>query len=188
MLMQAIAAGGVAPLTDGLRTADEDNPRGYFEFEPATRLRTDSSWLPQARGKVVKLVLPLLPYLPPGETYRIIVIQRDLSEVAASQRRMLERLQRADQAAVLSERELYRAYCAHEEEVFRWLELRSEIAVLALDYADTLHDPWAAAARVAAFLGSAVDVKAGAAAIAPELRRQFGNAPQIKSAKDLRSL
>jgi hypothetical protein len=178
MLMQAVTAGGVPPLTDGLRTPDEDNPRGYFEFEPATRLRTDRSWIPRARGKVVKLVLPLLPYLPSGESYRVIVIQRDLGEVAASQKRMLERLQRSDQAAVLSEPELDRAYRVHEEEVCRWLEQHEETAVLALDYAAILEDPPSAAARMAALLGSGFDEKAGAAAIAPELRRQFGIAPR----------
>jgi hypothetical protein len=177
MLMQAVTAGGLNPLTDGLRIPDEDNPRGYFEFEPATRLRTDRSWVPRARGKVVKLVLPLLPNLPPGETYRIIVIQRDLSEVAASQRRMLERLQRLDQAAALSEEELDRAYRVHEEEVLRWLARRGEIAVLALDYVDTLADPQSTAARIGAFLGRGFDARACAAAIAPELRRQYRNVP-----------
>ncbi len=173
MLMQAVTAGGVPPLTDNLRAPDEDNPRGYFEFEPATRLRTDRSWIPRARGKVVKLVLPLLPYLPPGELYRIVLIQRDLSEVAASQHTMLERLQRSGQAAALSETELQRAYLGHEEEVARWLESRQEIAVLSLDYDRLLGDPRSGAARLAVFLGSSFDSDPAAAAIVPQLRRQF---------------
>ena len=32
MAMQMIVAGGIPPMTDGLRAADADNPRGYFEF------------------------------------------------------------------------------------------------------------------------------------------------------------
>ena len=32
MLMQMLAAGGLAILTDGLRQADADNPRGYLGF------------------------------------------------------------------------------------------------------------------------------------------------------------
>ena len=67
MLMQAMAAAGVSLLTDGQRAADEDNPRGYHEYEPATRLAEDSAWIAAARGRAVKIVLPLLPHLPRGE-------------------------------------------------------------------------------------------------------------------------
>ena len=38
MLMQMLAAGGMGVLSDGLRAADEDNPRGYLEFEPVKNL------------------------------------------------------------------------------------------------------------------------------------------------------
>jgi hypothetical protein len=175
MLMQALTAGGVTALTDSLRAPDEDNPRGYFEFEPATRLRTDRSWIPLARGKVVKLVLPLVPYLPAGERYRIVVIQRDLDEVVASQHRMLERLQRTHQSAALSEAELQRAYRGHEEEVNRWLERRPDVAVLALDYGEMLENAGTGAAQIAAFLGNGFEQAAAAAAIAPQLRRQYAS-------------
>ncbi len=173
MMMQAVTAGGVEPLQDGLRPPDEDNPRGYFEFEPATRLRSDRSWIPQARGKVVKLVLPLVPYLPAGETYRIILIQRNLREVAASQSRMLERLDRTKQAAALSTEELERAYLSHEEEVRRWLDARPGVGVLALSYSEVLSDPTTAARRIGDFLGRPFDPAAAAAAVVPSLRRQF---------------
>ena len=33
MMMQILAAGGLEPLVDGIRRPDEDNPRGYFEYE-----------------------------------------------------------------------------------------------------------------------------------------------------------
>ncbi|HYN76208.1 MAG TPA: tetratricopeptide repeat protein, partial [Lamprocystis sp. (in: g-proteobacteria)] len=59
MMMQMLAAGGVAALTDGQREADGDNPRGYFELESATRLRRDQSWVAEARGKAVKIVAQL---------------------------------------------------------------------------------------------------------------------------------
>ena len=60
LMMQMLHAGGLPALTDGLRTADENNLRGYLEFEPVKRLRSDRSWLPQARGKVVKIIHLLL--------------------------------------------------------------------------------------------------------------------------------
>ena len=177
MMMQAVTAGGVEALTDGLRAPDEDNPRGYFEFEPATRLRSDKTWLPRARGKVVKLVLPLIPYLPANETYRIIISQRNLKEVARSQSRMLERLERTSQAAALSADELERAYLSHEEEVRRWLAARPTVGVLALAYDETLGNPATAARRIAEFLARPFDVAAAAEAVVPSLRRQFADNP-----------
>jgi hypothetical protein len=81
MFMQMLAAGGMSILTDGLREPDEDNPRGYLEFEPVKNLLKDSAWLLGGRGKVVKIVAPLLAALPAGLPCRIILSERDLGEV-----------------------------------------------------------------------------------------------------------
>jgi hypothetical protein len=172
MLMQLLAAGGVEPLTDGRRSADEDNPRGYFEFEAATRLGRDASWLPQARGKVVKLALPLLLMLPPSESYRILVIERDLSEVIASQRVMLERLGRQQDGAALDDSALGAEFRRQRERVRLWLELRPKVAVLPLRYDAILADPHGMAARIGTFLGRKFDPAAAGGAVAPSLRRQ----------------
>ena len=64
MAMQMIVAGGIAPVTDNLRVADADNPRGYYEFERVKSLRTDKAWIDDARGKVVKVIHMLVPELP----------------------------------------------------------------------------------------------------------------------------
>src|SRR5208283_4553299 len=94
MLMQMLAAGGMGVLSDGLRAADEDNPRGYLEYEPVKNLLRDSKWLFRARGKAIKVVAPLLAALPAGLACRAILIERDLDEVLDSQERMLVRLNR----------------------------------------------------------------------------------------------
>lgn len=67
MMMKMLEAGGVPPLCDGERTADSDNPNGYYEFEPVKNTKNDPSWLKQAPGKAVKMVYSLLydlPYAP----------------------------------------------------------------------------------------------------------------------------
>lgn len=64
LMMQMLAAGGLPALHDGHRPADDDNPRGYFEFAGAKNLRVDASWLPAGQGRAVKLVAQLLPFLP----------------------------------------------------------------------------------------------------------------------------
>jgi tetratricopeptide (TPR) repeat protein len=170
MLMQALAAGGVTLLTDGKRTPDDDNPRGYNEFEPATRLADDSSWIACARGQAAKIVLPLLSHLPRGEAYRILLIQRELHEVLLSQAAMLQRLGR--RVSTPRPRALAARYASQEGIVARFLARRPGIGVLPLDYAAVLSDPLGTARQIAAFLGQAFAEEACAVAIEPALRRQ----------------
>ena len=61
MMMQAIEAGGLPVLCDHIRSEDDDNPRGYYEFEPVKKTKTDPSWVPGARGMVVKAFVVLRP-------------------------------------------------------------------------------------------------------------------------------
>src|SRR5215510_8114285 len=91
LMMQMLDSGGVEVVTDNIRAADTDNPRGYHEFEKVKRIKHDASWLPGTRGKVFKMISQLLYDLPPGENYRIIFMDRDLDEVLRSQEKMLER-------------------------------------------------------------------------------------------------
>ena len=79
--MQMIVAGGIPALTDGQRTADDDNPRGYYEFERVKSLRADKAWLDLAQGKVVKVIHLLRPELPADRPYRVVFMERDLREV-----------------------------------------------------------------------------------------------------------
>jgi hypothetical protein len=56
LVMQMLAAGGHPILSDGRRAADEDNPKGYLEFEQVKSLERDQSWMKDADGKAVKIV------------------------------------------------------------------------------------------------------------------------------------
>ena len=89
MLMKMLEAGGLKPLTDRVRAADEDNPKGYYEFERVKRLEKDKEWLPEARGRAVKIISMLLKHLPPGFSYKILFMLRSMDEVLASQTQML---------------------------------------------------------------------------------------------------
>jgi predicted AlkP superfamily phosphohydrolase/phosphomutase/tetratricopeptide (TPR) repeat protein len=174
MMMQVLSGAGIEPYSDGVRGPDSDNPRGYFEHEQAARLHQDVSWIPQARGKAVKIVANLLPYLPPGEQYRIVFMLRSLEEVAASQRVMLDRLGRP--GAALGSEQLARVYTGQLVRVCAWLSSRRDIQVLATDYSRALCDPAGAVARLAAFLGEPFNQTAGAAMMDPSLRRQHSPA------------
>src|ERR1700676_4693559 len=116
LMMQMLENGGVAVVTDGIRSADTDNPRGYYEFEPVKTIRRDASWLPAMRGKALKIVSPLLYDLPPSETYRIVFMERDLEETLLSQERMLTRLGRT----AAPREQMKRAYVLHLERLREW--------------------------------------------------------------------
>src|SRR5262245_57688671 len=94
LMMQMLDNGGIAVVTDNFRTADTDNPRGYYEYEKVKKIKQDASWLPGTRGKAFKMVSQLLYDLPPEEQYRILFMERDLEEMLLSQEKMLERLGR----------------------------------------------------------------------------------------------
>jgi tetratricopeptide (TPR) repeat protein len=170
MMMQMLAAAGLTPYTDRKRLPDEDNLRGYFEHEQATHLHVDASWIPDARGKAVKIVAQLLPFLPKGETYRVILMHRDLQEVTASQRVMLQRLGR--KGGAVAEQRLIHAYTQQLVRVQTWLKAHPEIPVLPINYAHALADPVWTAARLGGFLGAPFDERAAAGAVEPSLHRQ----------------
>src|SRR5665213_1543473 len=110
LMMQMLAAGGIPPLTDQQRMPDENNPRGYLEYEAVKQLRNDRSWLANARGKAVKIIHLLLSELPNDGslTFRVFLMQRAIDEVLASQRKMLARDGKA--GAALADETLARIY------------------------------------------------------------------------------
>jgi hypothetical protein len=170
LIMQMLAAGGLPVLTDGLRAADEDNPQGYFELDAVKRTRSDPRWVPLAAGKAVKVVHLLLRDLPPEFQYRLILMRRDLREVLASQRAMLDRLGRP--GAQLSEGRLAAIYAAQLEGVREWLHTQGGFRVLEVDYSECLAHPDETAWRIGKFLEVPLDRAAMAAAVDPSLRRQ----------------
>ncbi len=137
MMMQMLAAGGCPVLVDDRRAADESNQRGYFEFEAATRLAQDHGWLDQATGKAVKIVAQLLPRLPLHRKYRVIFMERPLTEVVASQQMMLERLGRSNQRSASAQ--LARTFHKQVETVGKILTNHArQISVVSVNYAEAL--------------------------------------------------
>lgn len=175
LMMQLLAAGGIEPLTDALRPADEDNALGYFEFQKATQLATDRRWLPEARGRAVKIVAQLLPSLPAAEHFQVIVMRRDLREVVASQKAMLTRQKRP--ITSLMDAELMDVYATQLRRVLKQMTGRSNVRLLEVNYGELLLSPANQVERIAHFLGGAFCVEAAVQAIRPELRRQSAEEP-----------
>ena len=169
LAMQMLHAGGIPAVTDGLRTQDDDNPRGYFEFERVKQLRTDKAWLDDAAGKAVKVIHLLLMELPDDRPYRVVFMQRDLREVVKSQSTMLARSGRA--GGGLPPERLMAVYEQQLKTVDAWLAARPGFGVLRVPYAELVRDPGGWVPRIADFLGQPLDRAAMHAAVDPALHR-----------------
>ena len=156
MMMKMLAAGGLEPLTDNIRTADEDNPKGYFEFERVKQIETDKSWLEDARGRVVKLISALLKHLPQSYNYKIIFMRRAMPEILASQRQML--IRRGEKADAVPDDKMALMFDKHVAQVEAWLAEQPNIDVLYVSYNDVMTDPRAHAERIDSFLGGSLRV------------------------------
>ncbi|MDA8105821.1 MAG: alkaline phosphatase family protein [Nitrospiraceae bacterium] len=176
MMMQMLKAGGVEPLTDGKRDSDDDNPRGYYEHDSAKKLRGESAWIADAGGKAVKIVAQLLPYLPAVRdlSYRVIFMNRDLDEVLASQKVMIER--RGEKGAGLPPERLKKVFQKQIHQAMMTLRMK-HIPSVFIEYGEATSDPRAAAARVNGFLGGSLDEQAMAAAVDRSLHRQRSEGP-----------
>src|SRR5664280_1015208 len=57
LMSMMLEAGGMTVLTDNIRTADHDNPKGYYEFERVKKMpEGDFEWLEDTKGKAVKVI------------------------------------------------------------------------------------------------------------------------------------
>ena len=151
MMMQAIEAGGLCVLCDHIRSEDDDNPRGYYEFEPVKKTKTDPSWVPGARGMVVKVIYSLLYDLPAEYQYRVVFMERSMAEVLASQKKMLER--RAQPGGGVPEDTMAALFRSQLAKFEHWISNQKNFSMLRVGYADMIADPVAAVDRVNKFLG-----------------------------------
>ena len=157
MAMKMLEAGGLSVVTDGLRTADEDNPKGYYEDERVKDLyrEGDKAWLRESRGKVIKIISFLLKSLPSDNNYKVLFMHRNLKEIVASQNKMLAR--RGEKNDTPDER----AVALLEEQVrdARFFLRRPQFDVLELNYREILDAPGPVAVKMAAFVGGPLDVE-----------------------------
>lgn len=170
MAMKMLDAVGLGTVTDGQRVADEDNPKGYFEDERVKDLHKmdDKSWVRDARGKAIKVISYLLKDLPKENHYKVIFMRRNLNEVLASQKKMLDR--RSEGSDTPDDR-MIEIYKDHLWKV-NWLFKHSpNFESLDIEYHTVVQEPRKQAERIREFLGLAIDVDKMAAAVDPKLYR-----------------
>ena len=122
MMMQMLEAGGVEPMTDGVRPAEERNPKGYYELEMIKDLEdgVDEVWLREARGRAVKIIAFLIRHLPETFNYKVILMDRRLAEVLSSQTKMLTTLGETTETDDWRMRKLLADHLAHTKSLLTY--------------------------------------------------------------------
>jgi len=171
MMMKMLEAGGQPIMTDNLREADANNPNGYYEFERVKELSNgDYGWLPEAGGKVVKIVTGLIMELPSEYKYKVIFMQRAMKEVLSSQKKMLGRLGKEDDK--VEDEKMKKIYQEHLKQVNAWIAKQPNIDVLYVNYNTMLGNPLESLLKVNEFLGGEMDVNIMAGVVNKELYRE----------------
>jgi Sulfotransferase domain len=171
MMMKMLEAGGIPPITDHQRTADEDNPKGYYEFERVKKLADgDNAWVADAQGKTVKVISALLEHLPPGYSYKVVFMRREMGEILASQKQMLIRADKPTDK--VSDDKLAELYSNHLAKIAAWMESQPGVTVLYIDYNAMLRDPRPSLAEINRFLDGRLDESKMAEIVDPSLYRQ----------------
>ena len=157
MMMKILAEGGLSIVTDELRSADADNPNGYFELETVKQMSAGNvAWVSHAGGKVVKVISALLEYLPSNYSYQVIFMEREIKEILASQHKMLERrneTSRVDDAAIETQ------FRNHLSVVKPWLARQPHMEVLYISYNALMVDSEPSCRRVIEFIHSPLNLE-----------------------------
>jgi hypothetical protein len=158
MMMKMLEAGGMSVWMDGVRTADDQNPKGYYELERVKQLdkSLDKTWVREGRGRAVKVVSSLLEHLPPDNNYQVVFMHRDIQEVLESQGKMLS--QRGEVGGSVGDAALQKYYEVHLRKVKYFLGHEPGFSAIDIAYADVLANPETMVRRIRTFLGANLDV------------------------------
>ena len=170
MMMKMLDAAALSIMTDNERAADEDNPKGYFEYARVKDLKdeADKSWVREARGQVLKVISHLLETLPDENFYRVILVRRDFDEIIASQNKMLERRGEENQVADSTVKE---AYIRHLVDIRYMVRRRPNFEMIEVQFMQAMEAPRIFATDINKFLGGNLDVESMMAVVDLELYR-----------------
>ncbi len=173
LMMQAIHAGGMEVFVDEERPADENNKKGYYEHQLVKKIARNKTWISDAVGKGVKVISHLVQHLPARYKYKIIFMERHLSEITRSQQKMLKRLgKETTESNEKINAPLYIKFGEHLRDIKSWLEDQPHIEVCYVNYNEMINNPAGEAARVNNFLGKTLNVDKMSAVVDMELYRE----------------
>lgn len=170
MIMNMLSTGGLEILTDNLRTADDDNQKGYFEYEPVKNLHKmdDKSWVADYKGKGMKVISWLLKDLPEENFYKVVFIRRNLEEVLASQNKMLVNREESNET---EDKKMIENYRKDLLRVKVMMNIKPNFDVLYVNHRDVIQNPMEEAKKINSFLGNKFDVNKMAGVVDKSLYR-----------------
>jgi tetratricopeptide (TPR) repeat protein len=172
LMMQVLRAGGIEPLTDAKRAADEDNPEGYWEWDDIKKLPKNPRLIEQAEGKAVKVISALLPNLPGKHRYTIIYMVRPTEQVVDSQWAMLARKGTQPKS---EKKHLIEVQEHHSQQIRAVLEKSERVTLLEVSFPDLVADAEPVIAKLVELLpGRFTPGPAATACVKPQLFRNRG--------------
>ena len=165
LMMQILNEGGVEALTDNNRKADKSNPKGYFEYDPVMAIHKDNTWLGKAQNKSLKVVAPLLKYLDPKYRYKVIFMNRDISEVIKSQQKM-----KGKNPDILPIN-LFEAFKRQLSMVEIWKNEEPGVELIYVNYQDVLNNTQITLEHIESFIGLDLNKQAMASCVDKTLYR-----------------
>lgn len=174
LMMKMLEAGGLPLMVDNIREADDDNPKGYYELEEVKQLKDgDVEWLSGAKGKVVKVVAPLLSYLPEEHEYKIVFMRRAMPEILASQKQML--IRRGKDPDSVPDELMAKVFEKQLADVLEWIDGSDNFSMIEVPYSELFTDAAAHIEKIERFLNAELDHDGMAAVVDPDLYRQREN-------------
>ena len=171
LMMKMLATGGIPLLVDQVREADEDNPNGYFELEEVKQLKDgNSAWLSEAKGKAVKVIAPLLQFLPKDYKYKIIFMRRAMPEILASQKQML--IRRGKDIDGVPDETMARIFDKQVNEILAWINASPNAMSLEIPFTEVIANADLFIDKIKLFLQLELDMEKMAQVINPNLYRQ----------------
>lgn len=171
LMMQILEASGIDIFTDGERSNDDNNPKGYYEHEIVKRINHNPHWLKNCNGKAVKIVAPLISSLPYNYKYKVIYMDRDPMEIYRSQEQMLLRMGKRNSKQIFSQGILNQI----EQTIHNtksWLNNHPCVDVIYVPYSELIDQPQKYAPQISKLLDKQIDLTVLQATIDPKLYRE----------------
>jgi hypothetical protein len=157
MMMKILADGGLPVVSDKLRRPDLDNPNGYWELEHVKQMSAGNiAWLAEAGGKAVKVISALLEFLPSNYDYKVIFMEREIQEILASQRKML---QHRNETSRVDDAHIEEQLRKHLALVKPWLARQPNMDALYISYNALMSNPEPSCRRVMEFIDRPLDLE-----------------------------
>ena len=147
LLMQMLKAGGLPIGFDESRSANNSNPKGYYELEGGkiiNRLIDRNFPFEKYKGKFIKITAYGLKFLPPGK-YKIIYSERNIEEILDSMEEMMGKKD-------LNRDETKKAFVRLNNMIKQHMRKREDTQHIIINYNQTISNPKNNINKIAGFL------------------------------------